>query len=182
MLGCAHTPSVTQAKPPKEPDFIRSELTGAKVRWKKNVFPIVLVVHPDLKEWWYDVYVAAEYWNTMMRQRMFIFDVSVADIMFNRQNMTFIYIQPGDPAKNPYTRIIFDHATGEIQNAPIFLPPNVRYELRLRVAVHELGHAIGLAHDPGNDESVMHPYALFGPFEITKSDRASLASWYFSEQ
>lgn len=25
---------------------------------------------------------------------------------------------------------------------------------------HELGHAVGLAHDPGNERSIMHPYSL----------------------
>jgi len=182
LLGCAHANVQEVAPEPVEPSFMKSEATGAPIRWKKDIFPIVLIVHPDLEPWWSEIYVAASFWNTTLQERLFVFDLSTADVLFNMENINFIYLQPGDPRQFPHTIVSYDGATGQIGSAPIFLPPNTSYRVRFRVVVHELGHAIGLDHDPDNEDSVMHPMAIFGPFEITPSDRAELKSWYFKPE
>lgn len=141
-----------------------------------------MVLSPEVEPWWPEVKTAAMYWNNVLQESVFVFNVSQEDLLFDFDNINFIVIRAGPPGENPVTQVGYMPNTGQIVQAPIFLPPDVAHALRFRVVVHELGHALGLAHDPMDENSVMHPRALFGPFEVTERDRKILKDWYFTPE
>ena len=51
-----------------------------------------------------------------------------------------------------------NHTTGSITSCDMLLDKAIPLTFQLNVIIHELGHALGLAHDINQRESLMYPY------------------------
>lgn len=159
--------------------FIETQLSKKPVRWDRADIPFVIFVDKSAQSWVPEIYVAINYWNSMLAAPLFSFGGIVEIDSDYRGGNGVITVRnvANTELKHPHTSLYFEQETGKIHAAPMFLPDDCPSVYKFRVAVHELGHVMGLDHDQ-SPKSIMYPYITFGPFEVTDSDVTLLKEWY----
>ena len=167
---------IALSKSLEEPGLIPSKIDGRGIRWEKSRFPLQIVVDPTVSDWYMDVMYAAYLWNIKTGLPLFAIPV-----LKSTEGLDDIYglilVREASVASFPHTNLGYTFL-GNIIDAPIYLPPGVPDSITARVAVHELGHVLGLDHDPSNQTSVMYPTALTSEFGITDHDITVLREIY----
>lgn len=153
---------------------------GMPLNWSPQQFPLLLVLDPAAGAWGPEVYVAAQFWNSLMQSEVFLFIPGVGTELFGDRTLSVVPVRAAPPGRFPYTAYGYDAETGAIGSTAIYLPPDAPAEIRFRTVIHELGHVLGLAHDPRDEYSVMFPYAVFGPFRVTAHDIQAVGEAYFN--
>lgn len=152
----------------------------AEVHWDESELPIKIILDFKMRGWKPEVDAAIETWNYTIGRDVFEFagylDTGPDD---NYAVAPYVFVKPG---KTSYTMLNYDHKTGRLKNANVFLSGDYSKELALErdfMVTHEFGHVLGLDHD-NIKISIMRPNLYGGPLliHITNSDVAALMAMY----
>lgn len=151
--------------------------------WAREALPLqFLPVEAPPVGFWSRLGQSADFWNRRVRSKVFGYGGSLVLVVFHKKAETFQKMLPS-PTAVAFVRLHTKKqgdkriALAEMHvNGPKFL--GMPAELRDRVLVHELGHVLGLAHDPGDGASVMFPTVIDGNWKVTKYDRRWLRRVY----
>ena len=150
------------------------------LHWSKEFIPLMVLLDPELEHWEELVNAACMRWNHAVDRYVFLYSGIIDDEdtrAFEGRSPGIIIVRLGHEDENSHASLTFNPGSGEILAAPIRLRPEITKKSE-RVILHELGHVLGLAHDPQLPGSVMYPRAVDKPFEITDPDRELLREWY----
>lgn len=156
--------------PPIDAGSLKNDV-GNEYHWSSESFPIPVMIHPDLplaaKK---DIAVACTIWNAAVSEEVFLpMEGTHAFYMFSGGPAVRGYVSIEDQRLGKNSRgtirgLAQVHlmpgpagVQGQIHSAHTYLDlerlPNSNH--RVSVAVHELGHALGLRHDWNDETSVM---------------------------
>lgn len=159
-------------------------------------------VWPPPSDWQIEVQVAPDFVNTEYRQSLKLAIDQINDIL--GRPWLVLGVPPSDRyaveievgGRRPMNRTVFVHGdhgddpnkgvtvlyymeTGEIISAEVTLPEKPNYPGdKAKIALHELGHVMGLAHDDGDEGSIMYPYYTAHSQKFTDADIALLKRAY----
>lgn len=156
--GCAHHPT----PPPTDQDWLITECGGV---WWSRV-PVTLTVDPSAEQWRDLVVTAVDWWGPQLLR-----------LVPNDAPTDTIIVAHPDMIGGAVTNLSVDMLTCEAANAVVVLPV-VPDEWAARMVAHELGHVLGLDHDPDMPESVMYPTTAPGTYFATLADRERLRIRY----
>jgi hypothetical protein len=154
-----------------EPGFIQRN--GHEVSWSKSALPIWIDFKPGTEQWREIIEKEAMAWNDRLAQE--VFKIMVAPLSDDVRG-SVIQIRPVFN-HNPHTKLWFSK-TGMIIAGLVCLPPIGNEYIKKRVAAHELGHILGLDHDPDLPASLMYPNALFDWWTVSPYDVGILRDKY----
>lgn len=148
------------------------ECDGAQeINWGK--LPVMLHVDPAYPDDGRAVLQAVRVWNAWLGTDVF-------EVTQNPVGADIYVVQAVDTPFNPAG--IANHVMGP-KHRPVFLVTLFGdYANNTVIVVHELGHTLGLAHDPGRSRSVMHPSGSWYVPWITRKDCAALRHKYHLKQ
>lgn len=180
LSGCAALAAVNRRD--------RSWLTfeGEEYRVPPEFLPLAVWVAPDVDPaWWPELRYGVRFINRMVGAQI-LRDPIVADpsLNFGKAIRGVIFVD-GVLDGNPNTTAAFVRRKGvrpaTVGASLIRLPPvkgGPFEKLTRQVILHELGHALGLAHDEDLRGSIMHPTVGGRPQEFTDADRDRLRARY----
>lgn len=168
--------------------------TGLPVfaHWDRDDLPLLLVVDPAAEHWAPDIYAAAKWWNKKLGFTAFLYlgvkrpslDMLTDGSIIIVTN--FPWPDPSDPefgrlAGRSETGLLSHRETGRTLRSIVFMTQNKEVFddrfIAVRMVRHELGHVLGLAHDPFED-SLMFPITNETPYDVTDSDLEILRDLY----
>jgi hypothetical protein len=187
-LGLIDASVASPSPEPADNGFLLTAF-GAPIRWEQSQLPIMIWVHTDAVLWYYHAKKAASIWNRALGMEIFLVeDEPREDAAIWAENSPGVVPILETDKDDPYTSYSAINITGALTAAPIYMP--TRLELALMpdsylFLVHEMGHALGLAHDqPSSDGrpwSIMEPVLRLpteNPPPITEHDLRLLRDWY----
>ena len=177
----AATPTPPIPKKPLDYGFIQvDKQTPTDVAWSKSALPITVLLDHSCEDWAPEFFIAVDIWNRTLGKEIFKFGGVMHARHFGEGGEGLIPVVAGKNGSMPVTMMKW-YRNGRLASTPIFVPNDPPKLIRLRIAVHELGHALGLAHDE-LPKSVMYPIALHSEWEITDGDRDRLLNKYFPQK
>lgn len=144
LAGCA-----------SDPGLLKHPKTEAVLHWPKEELPLIVTVDPSVAEWAYATEQACVWWNQRLGFNAFLY-MGIADV----QPGVVPVIPRTDGIATQLVTSLHGPEDGTIMVAYISvpwggeLPRSYIGEVAMR---HELGHVLGLDHDPDNPHSVMRP-------------------------
>ena len=173
---CAISPRISA---PTDEGFIKAS-DGKEIHQDENRMPILIVMYPDAEAWSDTMKEATEDWNMLLGFNAFTF-VGVIDRPIEPSPGLVPVLIDENKQNRADTFFGVDKKTGFMQVAAIVMPVG-KYTRRIALlfAMHELGHVLGLDHDPDLHNSLMHP-KLEGNGEmtaVTQEDIQRLRRYY----
>lgn len=165
---------------PSDPGLMTS-VSNRPLYWQKKHLPLMVVLDDTLASWEADVKFGINVWNNVVDGPIFIFGGVMDTFDLGNGGSGIIVTTTAGPGADPHAYLKWDEKTGILRAAPIRIPLNIYPQYRLRVITHELGHVLGLDHDPEIPWSVMHPSVRgdgSGKWSVTNGDRETLLKWY----
>lgn len=157
---------------------------GHELHWAHP--PITVVMTPEAWTAAYEhVTGAVRALNEGCGKRVFMLPMTATSEMISSfarlQNMTWdtAMVDMCDPADtmHGHTEHSYDRKTGEIRSALITLPRGMDSAMAASVALHEMGHALGLDHDQ-TPRSIMFPVTTGRGQVLLASDQQRLRRVY----
>lgn len=178
--SCAATPPETPAvKQPHDVGFIRAP-SGALIHQNAKYLPLLVAIRPNATDWSPIIKAAIHEWNEMLGFPAFFYlGVLKADI----PPMDGVIPVGIDAAKQHRADTYFtaELQTGLMHRCYVEMPVG-SYSTRAAtlMAMHELGHVLGLDHDNDLPRSLMHPEMSSINIAVTDADIARLRLVYAS--
>jgi len=150
---------------------------GYEAYWAEESFPIVVVVYEnDPEDFQAAVLDAIDVWNQTVGVQVF------TPVRMNYLNQVptgcgwIATIAVDELEFAGYWTGKFVGQTSQLCKGQISILKNVKPSNVFKVYVHELGHALGLAHDPGDKRSIMYPTVYTNAPQFIMPDD-TLAVW-----
>lgn len=165
-FSCAHE-AVIEPVPPVTAMRTSDNVPLAwKVRVRVAVDPTARAV------WGAEIDASLMFWNAVVgRELLTLVEMSEAPDL-----IVVIDALPDNHAG--VTMAWYHPVTGEIGQAAIAIDEKVRKDSAYRVIIHEFGHALGLAHDDDDPQSVMYPTANDGGWFLREDDATYIFDAY----
>jgi len=135
---------------------------GAPEHW--NDFPIQVSADPNMpREYLEETEQAVRVWNSLVGYEFLLFDARLLPLKPATHGRIIVTMISLGISVQTNTRLLgeavvtCDAATGSIKHAAVHLDTDLPSEQLQIVIIHELSHAIGLAHDEHNRGSTMFP-------------------------
>lgn len=152
------------ANPVSLDEGLLEDSSGNEIGWQADKFPIKLFVDDrlDMRDAT-TVASAALFWNRVVGRKLFslyFWDLSTpAPSMCGWASVEFksvFGVSPPPPAPGRYGYTSFSLSDGQnLCSVSVFVDNRLPSELTRTVMIHELGHVLGLAHDP-DKRSIMY--------------------------
>ncbi len=175
--GCASQPTIVMPEP-----LIVSGATSTWMQtdegvdlWQPNL-PIIISPEPRFAaEAGFELEVAMQFWNDRVHFQLFKFGAHGVAVDWTSDI-------PSDCGANKVGCCMFHYVpSGRMSQTKVLIHDALRpleYPMtRVRVLIHELGHAAGLAHDE-DKASVMYHTLTAGPADATPEDLEALIEEY----
>ena len=184
LTGCAFTRPASKKGPVcQNVGLIYDPQKGAEYHWERSDFPLTLLVHPNLvASWGWAIDGAVKIWNARVGFDMFrivplgvdasleeLFE-TVPDGVIPLYGMDEGELTAWLGARVLGVTFIDADEDGRMHNAPVIFPLNGRAHwppTGIFTAIHELGHVLGLEHDPCK-ESIMYYSDYPGAYKVLR--------------
>lgn len=170
---------------------------GKPLTWARSSFLLPVVLSP-LAESQYgeEIYSGLDGYNRLVGTRLFLHPASdyvemwrsMQDPIARKTFLDIVYIDTTPiaalgPDSHGATHLNFDRRTGYIRSAYVVLPErpavcNLSDALIRTIVNHELGHALGLAHDVSPHSLMYHKASERRSVHLTRADAALLRRTY----
>lgn len=138
-------------------DRLQSGACAGELRWSVNSLPVTLVIDPTMDAGWQAVVLSSA---LAMNQRLGVeaFRTRAGRVEdYETSRLREIWIETTNTSTHGHTAIEVGQVSCRFKQGRIELPGLVRGdEYRQAATRHELGHALGLAHDTVPEDSVMY--------------------------
>lgn len=171
--ACASTPlpapTVVAAPTPKpKPPVLLMEARCGGLAWLRGRTPIAVGLANAAEDagWAAALEAAVDWWGGYDAGYVVNTSSAAADVLVRH-----------DPQQNmvAVTWLVFNTTTCQILQASITLP-STPGPAQVQIVAHEIGHMLGLAHDPNDEDSLMYP--TYHEAVLRPDDRARLRALY----
>lgn len=131
---------------------------NSEAYWEADDFPIQLYIDEGAPNYVIEATIlAAEIWNTKTDRDVFDYDIIdfYADLPTGCGWVAVVHSKVAQ--YDGIWRGIQKEESSAVCHGQITLRNGLNQETMYKIVVHELGHALGLAHDPGDNRSIMYP-------------------------
>jgi hypothetical protein len=160
---------------------------GKPLRWPRERLPIDIAMEPGAMDLYGETFKAAmAHYNEALGARLFLpapawahggLVGAFANPAVRKRLAGVVLVQLGDvDDEDGHTDLLWD-VDGQIRSALVTMPRQTDGSLIPRIATHELGHVLGLAHDK-HPTSVMWDHAREREFILFAADRERLRKVY----
>jgi len=156
-----------------EPGLIQRN--GHDIAWSQAALPLWIEIKPEAEPWRALIESEILLWNRQIGFPILgILEKPMEEV--ERGSIVQIHLTL-DPNQDPHTKLWYGKE-GQILLGMIFLTPVQNEFIQRRVIAHELGHLLGLAHDPELPKSLMYPVAKYDWWAVTPNDIGVLQKKY----
>lgn len=153
---------------------------GRHVSHNPAILPLKIWVDRSARKWGTAVERAAAIWNSLVKEELFQFVGTSTTTRSPDTGEVVIFGLVSQAESQADTHFYVDRETGYYTLTFITVPILTEAYLEsITIIMHELGHVLGLDHDPQLPDSLMHPVIKTPLLLPTDSDLEVIKSTYF---